>query len=184
MFQCLTSWICSTLLNTTLTYYDRTQPVIIQTNSRQYGLGATLIQNGHPITFASKMFTNVRTGYAHTKMECLSVCFNLESSTLTPLAGITPSKMTTNPWKWSSTNPFMLHPSSSMHATPSAKVQCTSEHKPSREMILAYYLSWLPSYKEHLPIVPHQSIQHIPFSTERLNIIWGAVEWDTIHNTP
>ena len=29
-FQCLKAWICQNLLNTTLTYYDRSKPVIVQ----------------------------------------------------------------------------------------------------------------------------------------------------------
>ena len=37
-FQKLKQWICKTLLNTTLTYFDRTKPVVIQTDASEYGL--------------------------------------------------------------------------------------------------------------------------------------------------
>ena len=66
-FQHLKAWICHTLLTTTLTYYDWTKPVTVQTETRKYGLDAALIQSGQPITFASKTLTNVDTHYANIK---------------------------------------------------------------------------------------------------------------------
>ena len=48
-----------TLLNATLAYYDRTNPVIVQTDASAYGLGAALIQSSHPIAFASKTLTDM-----------------------------------------------------------------------------------------------------------------------------
>ena len=78
-FQHLKAWICHTLLNTTLTYYDRrTKPVIVQTNASEYGLCATLIQSGQPIPFASKTLANVKTCYANIKEKSLSVCVGLK----------------------------------------------------------------------------------------------------------
>ena len=74
-FQHLKSWICSTLLKTTLMYYGRTNPVIVQTDTSEYGLGAAMIQDRCPIAFASRMLTDVKTRYANIKRECLSVCF-------------------------------------------------------------------------------------------------------------
>ena len=46
---------------TTLAYYDRTQPLAIQTGTSEYGLGAALLQNNRPITFTSKIPTDVET---------------------------------------------------------------------------------------------------------------------------
>ena len=45
-FQHPKFFICSTLLRTTLTYYDKTQPVKVQTDTSKYGLGVILVQNG------------------------------------------------------------------------------------------------------------------------------------------
>ena len=53
-FQHLKAWICQTLLNVTLAYYDRTKPVMIQTDASEFRLGAALLQGGQPIAFASK----------------------------------------------------------------------------------------------------------------------------------
>ena len=54
VFQQLKQWICNTLLKTTLAYYDRTQPLIIQIDTSEYGLGTALLQNNRPIAFPSK----------------------------------------------------------------------------------------------------------------------------------
>ena len=59
-------------------YYDRTQPVIVQADTSEYGLGTTLIQSGWPIAFGSNTLTDVETCYANIKRECLSVCFGLK----------------------------------------------------------------------------------------------------------
>ena len=69
-FQQLKQWICNTLLKTTLAYYDRTQPLTIQTDASKYGLGTALLQNNRPIAFASKTLTDVETRYANIEQEC------------------------------------------------------------------------------------------------------------------
>ena len=55
----LKQWICNTLLKTTLLYFDCTKPMVIQTDASEYGLEATLLQDGRPINFASKILTDV-----------------------------------------------------------------------------------------------------------------------------
>ena len=77
-FWHLKAWICQTLLNATLVYYDQSKAVVVQMDASKYGLGATLIQSSHPIAFASKMLTDIKTHYANIDRECLSVCFGLE----------------------------------------------------------------------------------------------------------
>ena len=57
-FHCLKSWICNTLLRTTLAH---TQPLVLQTEASEYGLGTALIQNNKPIALASQMLTDVET---------------------------------------------------------------------------------------------------------------------------
>ena len=76
--QILKQWICKTLLNTTLAYFDHTKPVVKQTDASEYGLGAALLQDGRPIAFASKTLTDIETQYANIEHKCLSVCFGLE----------------------------------------------------------------------------------------------------------
>ena len=79
-FQKLKQWICKTLLNTTLAYFDHTKPVVIQTDASEYGLGAALLQDGRPIALASKTLTDVETRYTNIECKCLSVCFGLEKN--------------------------------------------------------------------------------------------------------
>ena len=52
-------------IKTTLTYYDNTKPVEINTDASEYGLGAALMQNNRPIAFASKTLTDVETWYVN-----------------------------------------------------------------------------------------------------------------------
>ena len=61
-FHRLNQWISNTLLKSTLTHYDPTQPVQIHTYASEYGLGTALMQNNHPIAFAAKTLTDVKTG--------------------------------------------------------------------------------------------------------------------------
>ena len=77
-FNNLKSWISNMLLKTILAYYDRTKPLILQTDASEYGLSAALIQNNRPIGFASKTLTDVETRYANIERECLSVVFGLK----------------------------------------------------------------------------------------------------------
>ena len=77
-FHCLKSCICNMLLRTTLAYYDYTQPLILQTDASEYGLGTALIQGNSPRVFARKTLTDVETRYANIERECLSMCFGLE----------------------------------------------------------------------------------------------------------
>ena len=77
-FHRLKSHICNTLLKTTLSYYDCTQPLVLQTDASEYGLGAALLQNNRPIAFASKTLTDIETRYANIERECLSICYGLE----------------------------------------------------------------------------------------------------------
>ena len=74
-FQCLKAWIC---LNTTLAYYNCCKPVIVQTDSSEYGISVAFIQSSRPIAFASKTLNDIETDYANIERECLSVCFSLE----------------------------------------------------------------------------------------------------------
>ena len=76
-FHRFKSWICNTLLKTTLPYYDHKKPVLIKTDASEYVLGTALIQNGRPIAFMSKTIKDVKTRSVNIKRECLSVCFRL-----------------------------------------------------------------------------------------------------------
>ena len=61
-----------------LRYYDMTQEVTLQNDASESGLGAVLLQNGQPVTFASKALTKTEQGYAQIEKECLAIVFACE----------------------------------------------------------------------------------------------------------
>ena len=56
-------------------------------------------------------------------------------------------------------------------------------YKPGTEIILANRLSRFPSRKENIPIELHQNIQHLAFTSDKINILRGSVETDPILST-
>ena len=57
----------------TLAYYDRTKPVVLQTDYSEDGLGAVLVQEGRPIRFGSKAVSDSEMDYAPIKGEMLGI---------------------------------------------------------------------------------------------------------------
>ena len=50
----------------------------IQCDSSQSGLGAALIQNGHPIAYSSRALTETESRYAQIEKEMLAIVFSVE----------------------------------------------------------------------------------------------------------
>ena len=62
-----------------LRYYDVTEEVTIQSDASQKGLGATLLQKGQPVAFASRSLSTTEQQYAQVeKKECLAIVFACE----------------------------------------------------------------------------------------------------------
>jgi len=61
-----------------LSHYDQTKPVVIQTDASSKGLGSCLLQEGHPISFASRALTDCETRYAQIEKELLTIVFPCE----------------------------------------------------------------------------------------------------------
>ena len=184
MFQQLKQWICKTLLKTTMTYYDRTQPLTLHTDASEYGLGTALLQNDKPIAFASKTLTDVETRYANIERECLSVVFGLEKfdtyiygRQITMYNNHKPLEMITR-------KPIQAAPPRLQRMLLRLqRYDFTLLYKPGKEMILADRLSRFPSRRENAPIELHQNIQHLMFTPDKINVIRGAVERDPILST-
>ena len=58
-----------------LKYYDVASETTIQCDASESGLGATLLQDGQPIAFASRSLSAVERQYAQIEKECLSIVF-------------------------------------------------------------------------------------------------------------
>ena len=56
-----------------LQYYDVTKPVKLSVDSSQSGTGAVLLQNQHPIAFASQAFSDAPIRYAHIEKELTAI---------------------------------------------------------------------------------------------------------------
>ena len=61
-----------------LSYYDQDKPLVIQTDASGKGLGSCLLQDGHPISFASRALTDCETRYAQIEKELLAIVFACE----------------------------------------------------------------------------------------------------------
>ena len=171
-------------IKVTLAYYDRTKPVVIQTDASQFRLGAALLQGGRPIAFASKTLTDVVSRYANFARECLSVCFGLEKFH-TYIYGR--HVLVENDHK-----PLEMIQHKPIHAAPPGlqqmllcmqKYDYTIVYKPGNDMVLADCLSRFPSHTNYLPIPLAHNIQHVQLSTSELDVIQGAVERDPVYST-
>ena len=52
-----------------LAYYKPGEPLVVQCDSSQAGLGTALMQGGHPIAYASRALTETETPYAQMEKE-------------------------------------------------------------------------------------------------------------------
>ena len=157
-FYRLKQWICNTLLKTTLAYYDHTHPVQKQTVASKYGLGAALIQNNHPIAFASKTLTDILpfSSFRVRKISHLHIWMPHYSIQWSYALGNDPEEA----------NPCSSH-SYTKNATQTTKYDHNIMYRPGKEMVLADILSRFPPRRENLPI----------------NIATGATERDPILHT-
>jgi len=58
-----------------LAYYDGSKPIVIQCDASTKGLGATLLQDGQPVTSASRSLTKSEKNYVAMELECLAMVF-------------------------------------------------------------------------------------------------------------
>ena len=61
-----------------LQYYDPKKPVVLQTDACTKGLGAVLLQDGHPVYFASKSLTAAQQNYVAIELEALAVSWAVQ----------------------------------------------------------------------------------------------------------
>ena len=58
-----------------LRYYSLQDEVTLKCDASQAGLGATIMQNGQPVAYASRAFTSAETRYAQIEKELLTIVF-------------------------------------------------------------------------------------------------------------
>ena len=61
-----------------LQYFDSSKPAVTQTDASSTGLGSCLMQDGMPMAFASRAFTDCKTRYSQIEKEMLVIVFACE----------------------------------------------------------------------------------------------------------
>lgn len=61
-----------------LSYFNPAKETILQCNASHNGLGACLMQDGHPVVYASRALTHTECNYAQIEKELLAVAFGME----------------------------------------------------------------------------------------------------------
>ena len=61
-----------------LKFYSMSQEVTLQCDASEKGLGATILQQGQPIAFASRALSKTEQAYAQIEKECLAIVFGCE----------------------------------------------------------------------------------------------------------
>ena len=61
-----------------LKYYDLQEEVTVQVDASEYGLSAALLQNGQPVSVASRSLSQTERRYAQIVKECLAIVFSCE----------------------------------------------------------------------------------------------------------
>ena len=183
-FWCFKAWICQTLLNAPLSYYDQTKPVAVQTDASEYGLGADLVQSSYPIAFTSKTLTDVKTCYANIERECLSVCFSVEKFHTYIYGRHVIVENDHKPLEMIQHKPIHVAPPQLQQMLlHMQKYDYTIQYKPSKNMMLATFLSHFPSHFSYLSIPIAHNVQHVQLSNAELDIIQGSLKCDLVYST-
>lgn len=61
-----------------LTFFDPSLPMEIETDASKNGIGSCLLQNGHPVAFASRSLTKSEINYAQIEKELLAILFSCQ----------------------------------------------------------------------------------------------------------
>ena len=179
-FQHLKAWICQTLLKVTLAYYDRSKPVVVQTDASKYRLGAALLQDGWPIAFASKTLTDIETHYANIERVCLSVCFGLEKFHTYIYGRHVIAENDHKPLEMIQHTPIHAAlPRLQWMLLCMQKYDYAIHYKPGKDMVLADCLSHFPSNSNYLPIPLAQKSSMS--SSHQLTWISFEVPWNVTH---
>jgi transposase InsO family protein len=164
-----------------LVFYDPGKPLCVQVDSSKYGIGATLLQDGHPIEFASRTMTDAEINYAQIEKECLSVLFGLErfdqytygrevvvQNDHKPLASILKKPLSQSPKRLQS---MILR---------IRRYDITFDYVPGPKLVLADTLSRAPLKSEESVKTVHNmnATQYLNISDSRLEEIRTATEED------
>lgn len=164
--------------------FDVTKDIIVQCDASQYGLGCCLIQDGKPISFASRSLSSSEQNYAQIEKEMLSIIFACDKF-----------KFYTYGRKVTVVNdhkPLLGIMKKDIHKISSAKLQrmrlkllnydIRLEHAPGKSIVLADYLSRYMNESEesHEDKTITESVLTINVSNEKMNELQRETQNDKI----
>jgi len=172
-----------------LTFYNPDKELVLQVDSSSKGMGATLIQDGHPIAYASRALTPTQQLYAQIEKEMMAIVFGCEKfaeyiigrptliqSDHKPLEAIMAKSLHKAPARLQR---MMIR----LQRFPEIQVKYTK----GKELFLADTLSraYLTQPVQEAPILTAQAVAveaigTLPVSTARLDEIKQATKVDTV----
>ena len=168
-----------------LAYYDAAKDIMLQTDASKNGLGATLLQNGRPIAYASKSLNESQRAYAQIEKELLAIVFGCEKfheylygrqvtveSDHKPIEAIMKKCLALAP------------PRLQRMLLRLQKYDITVIHKPGKEIPLAdvlsrKYLSIMDKPDKHLEAQVHATVRNLPISDGKL----ASVQQETLKDS-
>ncbi|XP_048236731.1 uncharacterized protein K02A2.6-like [Haliotis rufescens] len=168
-----------------LAYYDPDKDLTLQVDASKYGLGAALLQDGKPVTYASKSLTTTEVNYAQIEKEMFAILFGCKrfhqyvygrhvkvESDHKPLISIMKKPLAVAPARLQR---MMLQ---------LQKYDLTVEHRPGKEIVVADTLSrksvpdTYPHLSEGMDAHVHMIVSNVPVSEKRMEDIRRATEAD------
>ena len=168
-----------------LTYYDQTKPLVLQCDASQTGLGATLLQDGKPISYISRALTPTETRYAQIEKEMLAVVFGLTKFHQYTFGRLTKVVSDHKPLQSIMRKPLNLAPKRLQGMMLKVfQYDVELEYQPGKDMHIADLLS-----RQHLPeneggqmFENINMISFLPIRPERLQKIKQATADDEVMN--
>ena len=167
-----------------LRYYDNTKPVTVQTDASQRDLGTCLIQDGHPIAFASKSLTDTETRYANIERELLAIVFTCQHFNTYVLG----RPFTVEIWPQALGNDTPKELGQCPSQTPEecfysySEYDVTIRYKPRKDMLLADAMSRYPSYSSK-EIKLDMRVDYVAFNKTWIAKLKEAIWEDPILST-
>lgn len=161
-----------------LAYFDPEKEVTLQVDASKNGLGATIMQEGRPIAYASKLLTSTEQNYAQIEKELYAVLYGCKRFHEYLYGRNITVESDHKPLETILRKPLALAPPRLQHMMLALqKYSITLIHKPGKEIPLADTLSRKSmdeedeSLSEAMETQVHTVISTAPVSTDRLNNI-------------
>lgn len=164
-----------------LAYFDSRKPLETQCDASDLGLGAALLQNGQPVSFASRALTPTEIRYAQIEKEMLTIVFALNKfhqytvrretkiiSDHKPFQAILKKRLDQVPRRLQG---MILQ---------TQRYNIVIEHRPDKELLLADAMSraFLPNESNQQELENVNVVHYLPVRKETLEKIRSATERD------